>query len=125
MADATPRNVEPVAKPGTFQPGHDPRRGTNGGRPKVLKDIEAMLDAEHRTVENMREVFGRLKALAMGEVVEVPIPGGEGETRIELRADSRFMTLYLERTLGPVKDLEPDLSDAPQEVLQWIGEHLS
>ena len=28
-----------------------------GGRPKKLVEIERMLDAEHRTPENMREVF--------------------------------------------------------------------
>lgn len=94
-----------------------------GGRPKKLVEIERMLDDDHRTVDNMREVFARLKALALGEVVEVPIPGGEGETRIELRAEPAFMKLYLERTLGPLKDLEPDLGDAPQEVLRWLAEH--
>lgn len=28
-----------------------------GGRPRKLREIETMLDEEHRTVENMRPVF--------------------------------------------------------------------
>jgi hypothetical protein len=40
-----------------------------GGRPKKLVEIEAMLDAEHRTPGNMREVFTRLKELAMEDMI--------------------------------------------------------
>jgi hypothetical protein len=104
-----------------FGPGN---RANPGGRPKALRDIEAMLDAEHRTVGNLRDVFARLKALALGEVVEVPVPGGEGETRVELRADPRFMDLYLNRVLGPVKELKIDLADAPDEVVAYLAEKL-
>lgn len=122
MADT--QNSRPVArKKGQFAPG-DPRINA-GGRPKKLTEIEAMLDAEHRTVENMREVFARLKALALGEVVEVPIPGGEGDTAIQLRADARFMDLYLDRILGPVKELKVDLADAPDEVLAYLADKLN
>lgn len=100
--------------------------GNPGGRPKVLREIEAMLNAEHRTVDNMREVFGRLKALAMGEVVTIRTK--DGEIKIDLRAEPGFMKLYLERILGPVKDLD-DLDklmeDAPPEVVEWIREHFN
>lgn len=97
-----------------------------GGRPRRLAEIEKMLDAEHRTVENMREVFARLKALALGEVVRVPDPDSEdGTATIELRSDPAFMKLYLDRTLGPVRELasEEDIArmmqDAPPEVVEW------
>lgn len=81
-----------------------------------------MLDDEHRTVANIREVFDRLKALALGEVVTVPIPGGDGATRIELRAQPEFMKTYLDRILGPVKALisDEDLADAPDAVIEWL-----
>jgi len=82
-----------------------------------------MLDAEHRTPGNMREVFSRLKALALGEVVEVHDKEGNA-VAVTIQADARFMALYLERTLGPVKDIAVDLSEAPDEVLRWAAEHL-
>lgn len=92
-------------RPGTFQPGPDARRSTNGGMRKAIREFEEFLDAEHRHLGKLRPVFERLRALAMGEVVEVPIPGGEGETAIQLRADPAFMKLYLDRVLGPVRDV--------------------
>ena len=86
--------------------------GNPGGRPKVLREIEAMLNAEHRTAENMRQVFRDLKMLALR--------GAPG--------DAAYMKLYLERILGPVKDLD-DLDklmeDAPPEVVEWIREHFN
>ena len=75
-----------------------------GGRPKALREIEAMLNAEHRTVANMREVFATVKMLAL-----------RGE-----KGDSGYLKLYLERVLGPVKDIEIDLTDAPPEVLAYL-----
>jgi len=78
-----------------------------------------MLDAEHRTVESMREVFARLKALALGEVIAVR--GPDGEVNISLRAAPEFMRLYLARLLGPEKEIDDiDLADAPPEVIQWL-----
>jgi|SoimicmetaTmtHMA_FD_contig_61_162114_length_649_multi_2_in_0_out_0_2 hypothetical protein len=112
---ATERPV--VGKP--FPPGVS---GNPGGKPKKLREIEAMLDQEHRTVANMREVFGRLKALALGEIIHVT--DREGNVDVELKADSRFMGLYLDRVMGPVKDLEIDLSDAPSEALAYLREKL-
>jgi hypothetical protein len=96
-------------------------RANPGGRPKKLREIEAMLDAEHRTVANMRGVFTRLKALAMGEVVTAMVPGGDGEMELKIDAHPGFMKLYLERVIGPVKDVEEiDLSDAPPEVIDYL-----
>jgi hypothetical protein len=126
MSDGAPQNPGAARRPDgmpkgkPFAPGN---RANPGGRPKVLREIEAMLDTEHRNVPNMREVFCRLKALAMGEVVSVMVPGGDGETMIELKADPAFMKLYLERVLGPVKDLEIDMSDWPDEVVKWWSEY--
>lgn len=110
----------PAVRGRPFAAGADPRRGTSGGRPAKLREIEAMLDAEHRNVENMREVFARLKFLALGEPVLVMHRGHE--VRIELKAHPEFMRLYLERVLGPVKELIPDewLADAPDEVVEWL-----
>lgn len=86
-----------------------------GGKPRKLREIEAMLDDEHRTVDNMREVFTRLKALAMGEFVTKI--DKDGNVDIELEADARFMGLYLDRIMGPVKDLEVDLTGVSPEAL--------
>src|SRR5580698_9533960 len=74
-----------------------------GGRPKALREIEAMLDSEHRTVENMRETYRRLKELAFA---------GERDG---------FFKLYLERLQGPVREIEIDLDDAPQEVIDYLA----
>jgi hypothetical protein len=81
--------------------------GNPGGRPKALKEIERMLNEEHRTVESMREVFATVKALAL-----------RGE-----KGDSGYLKLYLERVLGPVKDLDDLdelLKDAPPEAIEFL-----
>src|SRR5258708_2936572 len=67
MAESNPSANRPpetrARRKGQFQPGVS---GNPSGKPKKLREIEAMLDAEHRTVENMREVYARLKELALG-----------------------------------------------------------
>lgn len=81
--------------------------GNPGGRPKALKDIERMLNDKHRTVDNMRGVFDQLLALA--------VRGDKG--------DAAYMKLYLERVLGPVKDLDDLdelLKDAPPEAIEFL-----
>jgi len=84
-----------------------------------------MLDEEHRTIAGMRDVFARLKALALGEVVEVPDPRDDGKTKVVLSADPAFMKLYLDRVLGPVRELASSeeiadlMKDAPPAVIDW------
>jgi hypothetical protein len=114
------------SRPGGFVKGHDPRRGISGGRPRKLRDIERMLNKEHRNTEKMREVFERLRSLAMGEVITVSHFNADNctiETSIKLEADARFMQLYLDRVLGkarPVEEESPDFSDAPLAVLEYL-----
>ena len=125
MASKTPHQNKRSGAPardakGRLLPG---QTANPGGRPKKLREIEAMLDKEHRDPAKMREVFDRLRALAMGEAVTVPVPGGDGETMVEIQADAHFMKLYLERVMGPVKDLEVDMSDWPDEVVKWWAEY--
>ena len=94
------------------------------GRPKALQEIQRMLDTQHRSLQNMTEVFQRLRALAMGETILVPYWNEQGEFQLkcELKADARFMQLYLDRLLGPAKafDEDMDLSDAPAEVIEYL-----
>jgi len=90
------------------------------GRPKKLVAIEAMLDSEHRNLDNMKAVFDRLRALALGEVVTVT--DQHGRTDIELQADPAYMKLYLERVMGPVRELEPDLSHLPDDVIRALAD---
>lgn len=86
---------------GKFAPGN---RANPGGKPKALREIEAMLDREHRNVTNMKAVFDTIRMLALR--------GDKG--------DSGYAKLYLERILGPAKDIEIDLSDAPPEVVAFL-----
>lgn len=93
-----------------------------GGRPKKLVEIQRMLDEEHRNVENMREVFARLKELAMEDMITAHTDE-KGVEHITRRPPSpEFMKLYLDRILGPVKALisDEDLADAPDLVIEWI-----
>jgi len=95
-----------------------------GSRPKRIREFEALLNKEHRNMDKMRELFNRLRALAMGDIVLVPVCTAEGtiEVKAELHADARFMQLYLDRLLGPAKAFEDDfdLSDAPSEVIEYL-----
>lgn len=117
------QNTGPDERPKALNPiGQKGYTGNPGGRPRKLREIEAMLDEEHRTVENMRPVFARLKFLALGEPVEVTFRGAV--VRIELKADAAFMSLYLDRVLGPMARGQIDLSDAPQEVVDYLAHKL-
>jgi hypothetical protein len=104
VAEAEARNQLAVRRnPGDFTRGYDARRGTSGGRPRSIREIEEMLDAEHRTLDKMREVFGKLRSLALDEVVRVFMDKkGEAHETTE-PPDPAFMRLYLDRVLGPVK----------------------
>lgn len=106
-------------KPG-FQPGQS---GNPGGKPKKLREIEAMLDAEHRTVEKMRETFALIREVAHG--VEEPVYYRGVQVGVITKYDGGWMELYLNRVLGPIEKLKIDLSDAPDDVLAWIAENLN
>lgn len=93
-----------------------------GGRPKKLTLIEKMLDEEFRGVDHMREVYTRLRALALGELVTVV--GKDGEVTVELQADPAFMKMLLERLQGPVTAPPIDLTDVPEEELRVLREKL-
>jgi hypothetical protein len=96
-----------------------------GGKPKKLVEIEAMLDAEHRTPDNMREVFTRLKELAMEDMITAHTDEKGVEHVTRRPPNPAFMALYLDRILGPVKELKIDLSDAPDEVVAYLAEKLN
>lgn len=98
-----------------------------GGRPKRVREFERMLVKEHLNLDSMRALFERLRALAMGEVVIVPVVTASGEMQLtaKLEADPAFMKLYLDRLLGPVKAKDDELpadffADAPTEVLEFL-----
>ena len=93
-----------------------------GGRPKKLVEIEAALDAEHRTVANMKEVFAQLRVMATENIVSSWTDKDGNEHTSIRQPNPAFMAMYLERVLGPVRDIEPDLSDAPDEVVRWHAE---
>ena len=95
------------------------------GRPKKLVEIERMLDAEHRTVENMKEVFAQLKAMATENVISRWTDKDGGEHESIRQPNPAFMAMYLDRILGPVKELKLDLADAPEEVVTWLAENLN
>lgn len=120
MAENTPPEKPKRGKGRPFTPGVS---GNPGGKPKKLREIEAMLDAEHRTVENLREVFATIKKVAMG--VEEPVYYKGGVCGGIVKYDGGWMSLYLERVLGPVKDIKIDLSDAPDEVVAYLADKLN
>lgn len=95
------------------------------GRPKKLVEIERMLDAEHRTPDNMREVFTRLKELAMEDMITAHTDEKGVEHITRRPPNPAFMALYLDRILGPVKELKIDLTDAPDEVVAYLAEKLN
>ena len=101
-----PQNGQPAKRErGRFVKGQP--TANPGGRPKALREIEQMLTREHRNVNNMKLVFETLRMFALR--------GDKG--------DAAYAKLYLERVLGPVKDLD-DLDelmrDAPPEVIEFL-----
>lgn len=107
-------------RPGTFSPGTS---GNPGGVPKWRRDIERMLDDEHRTVDQMRETFALIRKVAHGVLKPVFFKGQEcGYVMVY---DGAWMELYLNRVIGPVKDIKVDLTDAPADVVEWIAENLN
>lgn len=94
-----------------------------GGRPKKLTEIEKMLDEEFRGVEKMREVYAKLRELAI-EGTEKGIYHEGVLVATERVFAVGYMELLLNRLQGPVKDLDVDLSDAPAEALAYLREKL-
>lgn len=136
-----PAQVQPSANTLTEQPQRVNGKWVKGckspnpsGRPKVLQEIQHMLNTEHRNLDKMREVFARLRALAMGEMILVPYITADGtnvELKAEIKADARFMQLYLDRLLGVAsKPLDADedneefierlFADAPPETIEFL-----
>lgn len=86
------QNQTPVAQrdeKGRLLPGH--ANLNPGGRPKVLRDMEAMLDAEHRTLKKLRTSY---RALRKAHLVECRTSNNQG-----------FTKLYFDRIQGPVREL--------------------
>ena len=105
-------------KPGTFKPGQS---GNPGGVPKWRREIEQMLNDEHRTPAQMKETFDLIRKVAHG--VDEPV-FYKGQICGHVRKyDGAWMNLYLERVLGPVRDLNIDLTDAPEPVVRWFAEN--
>lgn len=82
-----------------------------------------MLDAEHRTVEQMRETFALIRRVAHG--VEEPVYYKGVVVGTVIKYDGAWMELYLNRIIGPVKELKVDLTDAPEDVVRWLAENLN
>ena len=82
--------IVPSQRGKPFASGPDPRRSMNGAKPRKILEIEAALDAEHRTVITRHtDPEGN-----MTESIKQPNPA--------------FMKLYLDRVLGPVADGSDD-----------------
>jgi hypothetical protein len=127
MADTQrePQNRPPVVRGSKGRVAKGSPSLNPGGRPKKLVEIERMLDEEHRTVANVKEVFAQLKAMAT-EAVITRHTDKEGNTTESIRQPNpAFMALYLDRILGPVKELKIDLTDAPDEVVAYQAEKLN
>lgn len=126
-AEVVPAEVIPQSKSlegrderGRLTKGHT---ANPGGRPKPLVEIQRMLDEEHRNLPAMRETFARLRNFALGEAVIVPhlTPDGTAiELKAEIKADPRFMALYLAYVVGrpPEAESKQDLPAQLQEILK-------
>lgn len=95
-----------------------------GGRKRTLVEIERMLDAEFRDVESMRENFTRLRDLALNGVVNEVYTKDGALCGRKVTHHPAYLAMLLDRTIGPVKDLEIDLSDAKPEHLEYLREKL-
>ena len=122
MPDTQKRPSANHTAKGKFAPGN---RANPGGRPKKLVEIERMLDEEHRNVASVKEVFAQLKAMATENVISRWTDKDGGEHESIRQPNPAFMAMYLDRILGPVKELKLDLADAPEEVVTWLAENLN
>jgi len=83
-----------------------------------------MLDAEHRTVDQMRETFALVRQVAHG--VDEPVFYQGSVCGTVRKYDAAWMAMYLGRVLGPIRDVEASelFKDAPPEVLKWAVDNL-
>lgn len=116
-----PQNKRTAARDekGRLLPGQS---GNPGGRPRKLVEIEKLLDREHRDVEKMRETFALVRKVAHG--VDEPVYYQGVVCGYKRVYDGGWMELYLNRVLGPVKEIKVDLTDAPDAVVEWFAENL-
>jgi transcriptional/translational regulatory protein YebC/TACO1 len=109
--------VVPRGDAGKWLPGASPNPG---GRPRRLVEVEAMLDAEFRDVASIREAFTVLRKLALqGATNDVFDKEGNvcGEKTTYHPA---YMQMLFDRLLGPVKDLDVDLTGVSPEALSEL-----
>jgi hypothetical protein len=84
-----------------------------------------MLDAEFRDVASIREAFTVLRKLALQGVTNDVFDKEGAVCGSKTTHHPAYMEMFLNRLMGPVKDLEIDLSDAPEEALSYLREKLS
>lgn len=120
-----PENNRPEKTAGKrrgFTPGMS---GNPGGRPKKLVEIEKMLDTEHRNIDSIKEVFAQLKAMATEAVITRHTDAQGNTTESIKQPNPAFMDMYLNRVLGPVKELKVDMSDWPDEMVAFFAEKVA
>lgn len=111
--EKTPSDVKRDAG-GKWLPGQSPNPG---GRRKALTEIEDMIDSEFRTPDTIREALEACKTYGFTHETGF---GKNGEYMLRA-ADAGFAKLFLDRVLGPVKEIEDiDLSNAPPEAIEFI-----
>ena len=76
-------------------------------------------------VKAVKDVFAQLKAMATENVISRWTDKDGGEHESIRQPNPAFMAMYLDRILGPVKELKIDLSDAPDEVVAYLAEKLN
>lgn len=86
-----------------------------GGKPKKLAEIEAILDDELRSPAQMRQTLQALKELAIEGVTNNVYDKDGVQCGLKTTHHPAYMVELLNRTFGPVKDLQIDLSKASDE----------
>lgn len=112
MSDSTPRGPG-----GAWLPGTSPNPG---GKPRKMREIESLIDAEFRTYEEVRQGYLVLRDLAfLG--VKNPAFNSKGEIVGEKTTHHpAYLEMWFNRIVGPVKDLDLDFSDATPEELDYV-----
>jgi hypothetical protein len=101
-------------------PGTSPNPG---GRSRKQVEMEAILDDELRSPEEVRETLRCLKTLAReGTEKGVYFKGVLVATEREFAVG--YMQMLLDRTLGPVKEIPVDLSGVSESALAELRQVL-